>query len=175
MRFFNDLLGLKEVYRQTAEERTDSSAEHTWGCMLLADYYMDKVDAELDRERVFRILLYHDVVEVEAGDVPVTDEEGRKQKEEEEREAFQKLLAEMPDDWAERYAEFYHEYEENETVEAKFAHAMDKLEPLAQWLDVPEQLREAGYTKEFMREKKMPYLEPFPVLVDKFEEVLKEL
>ncbi len=175
MRFFNELLELKEVYRQTADDRTDSSAEHTWGCLLLADHYIDLVEKELNRERVFRLILYHDLVEVEAGDIPVTDEEAREEKEEIEREAFETITERMPDGWSERYAEFYEEYEANETMEAKFAHAMDKLEPLAQWLDVPDELREQGYTKEFMREKKMPYLEPFPVLVDEFERVLADL
>lgn len=60
------LYQLKAVYRACdVDDRKESSAEHSWGCMILADYFLSKMKLKLDRTKVMDILLYHDLVEVE--------------------------------------------------------------------------------------------------------------
>lgn len=72
---------LKSVNRHNSQgSRKESSAEHAWSCLILADYFMEKVKQKLDRVKVYEMLLYHDVVEIKTGDVNIIDEHKRKNK-----------------------------------------------------------------------------------------------
>lgn len=71
------LYRLKEIERlNSVGSRRESAAEHSWSCLVLADYFMSRSDTGLDRLRVYELLVYHDVIELEAGDTP-TEQIGR--------------------------------------------------------------------------------------------------
>ena len=85
----HDLYLLKEVERKTTvKERFESSAEHTYSCFILADYFLDLMGEKLDRGRVMQLLLYHDMVEIYAGDTFILDDTGRAEKKAKEHQAL---------------------------------------------------------------------------------------
>ena len=123
---------LKRVERQTTlldGSRRENSAEHSWHlalyAMVLAEY-----GGDLDVGRVLRMVLVHDIVEIDAGDTYIYDEQGQATKEERERQAADRLFALLPDDQAGVLRAAWDEFEERETPEARFAYAIDRLQPL---------------------------------------------
>lgn len=67
------LYKLKSVYRDSSVgNRKESSAEHSWSCLMLADYFIEKMNLKIDRIKVYELLMYHDLVEIEAGDTLYT-------------------------------------------------------------------------------------------------------
>src|SRR6267378_3485595 len=66
---FRTILKLKSVYRWcTVDNRKESSAEHSWGCLMLADLFLSAMSEKIDRLKVYELLMYHDLVEIEVGD-----------------------------------------------------------------------------------------------------------
>ena len=93
----HDLYLLKEVERKTTvKERFESSAEHTYSCFILADYFLDLMGEKLDRGRVMQLLLYHDMVEIYAGDTFILDDTGRAEKKAKEHQALEVLKKKLP-------------------------------------------------------------------------------
>lgn len=80
-------LQLKLIERKgKVRDRQESTAEHVYGCLILAEHFMPSVE-DIDELKVFRMLLYHDMVEIEAGDVFLLDDSKRKGKDEREKDA----------------------------------------------------------------------------------------
>lgn len=124
---------LKEIQRSCSvgsgkNLRKESSAEHSWSCLILADYFLTKYNFNLDRLKVYELLMYHDLVEIESGDVPVHHEEERKNKKELEKAAMKKLSNQIPPSLSNKFTSLFTEFENNQTQEAKFALAIDKLD-----------------------------------------------
>ena len=169
----NLLLKLKEVNRVTKVlNRNESSAEHTYGCLMLADYLLSRFKLNLDSEKVKKLLLYHDFVEIESGDTYFLDEEGVKNQKLKEQKAFKILQQKIPKEISQNYIALFDEYEQNETQEAKFAQAVDKLEPMIHALDYKELWHEKGFTEKNIREKKQKPMECFPELLNFFNEIM---
>ncbi len=102
----NNLFNIRKFYQLKHVERNapvgkrkESPAEHSWSCLILADYFLNKMkkkDGEaLDRLKVYELLMYHDVVEIEAGDICISKEEKRKTKEAKFAKAIDALDAEI--------------------------------------------------------------------------------
>lgn len=150
---------LKEVYRSChVLDRNESSAEHTWGCMILADYFLNKMKTKLNREKVMDILLYHDLVEVESGDTYAHNKEGQKTKKQREEKGFARLKRKIPSELAKKYTKLYKEYKDCRTVEAKFANAIDKLDPIIHSLEKSHSWAEWDLYEEDIREVKEKHL-----------------
>ena len=171
---FRILNKLKSVYRVSkVGDRNESTAEHTWACLMLADYFLEKYDYNLDKKRVIDLLMYHDVMEIEAGDVSVYDNEPAEQKKAREEKALQKLISSLTREHAARLKSLFHEYEESKTREAQFALAIDKFEPVIHNLDYPKIWNEFNITERMIREKKEKYLKPFPEILALFNEIMR--
>src|SRR3989338_4306660 len=85
---------LKNIERaNSVGKRKESSAEHSWSCLILADYFLSKTDIKLNRLKVYELLMYHDLVEIEAGDSNLIDVEKRKQKQQQKLKPTHKLKA----------------------------------------------------------------------------------
>ncbi|MDD5489640.1 MAG: HD domain-containing protein [Candidatus Moranbacteria bacterium] len=163
---------LKEVYRTChVLDRRESSAEHSWSSMILADYFLGKMKLKLDRERVMDILLYHDLVEVEAGDTYVHDKKALKTKEKREKEGLEKLKEKMPKVLLKKYVALYGEYKECKTAEARFANAIDKLDPIVHSLEKAHSWAEWDLSEEDVREVKEKHL----VFSQEFMNILDDL
>lgn len=167
---------LKTVQRQAeVGDRYESTSEHSFHAVLLADmlaeYYPDGVDVQ----RVKDLVLYHDLVEVHAGDAALTDTQARKNKELAEKQAFEQLLGEVPN--AQRYKQLYHEYEERETIESQIAKKIDLLEVLIQSTNQQRIIKDQGYTEEFLRDAYASMKGDVPIIDELFEKsltILKE-
>lgn len=163
---------LKSVERfNRVKDRRESSAEHSWSCLVLADYFLSGIKQKLDQEKVMSMLLYHDLVEIEVGDVNLIDEHKRKDKREKELEVAKILSKKMPKEIGEKYLRLFQEFEECKTSEAKFCKAIDALDAELHELDYKEDWK--GWTEEFLRKKKGFLFEEFPEMKALFEESLR--
>lgn len=132
IRFIYELDKLKSEYRQAFlidESRRENSAEHSWHLAMVAMAMAPHAKEPIDLERVIRILLVHDIVEIDAGDVDIYDYEARQNKEVEEIAAADRIFALLPEPEATDLRALWDEYEARETPEAKFAYSCDRLQP----------------------------------------------
>lgn len=134
MEFIIEIEKLKQIYRQNVvigTKRNENDAEHSWHlaimAMVLSEYAEDK---ELDLLRVIKMLIVHDLVEIDAGDTFCYDEKAKEDKWQREERAAQRLFNILPTDQAEEIMALWKEFEERETAEARFAACMDRLQPL---------------------------------------------
>ena len=126
---------LKQVLRRTPladRSRKENSAEHSWHLVLAAIVLHEYSTAEIDLLRVLEMLAVHDLVEIDAGDTFAYDAQDLVTKAERERVAAERVFALLPADQASRVRSLWEEFEAQETPEACFANAMDRLQPLLQ-------------------------------------------
>lgn len=134
-RFITELDKLKAVTRQNRPvglDRKENSAEHSWQVAVLAMSLAKFAPAPIDISRVIRMLLLHDVVEIDAGDTILYDESGRAAKELEELVAAKRVFSLLPEKLGEEYLAIWEEFESRKTPEAIFAYSMDRLMPVIQ-------------------------------------------
>lgn len=132
MAFVLEVDKLKEVLRRTRlphSRRLENSAEHTWHIVLMAVTLAEHADtAQLDLGRVLRMLLVHDLVEIDAGDTFGYDTAAHADKHEREVRAAERLFGLLPEDQAVEFRALWDEFEAVATAEARFALAMDRLQ-----------------------------------------------
>jgi putative hydrolases of HD superfamily len=124
---------LKEVIRRTriaSGERYENTAEHSWHLALYALVLAEHADEPIDVSRVIRMLLIHDLVEIDAGDTFAYDEVGYESKQAREREAADRLYGILPADQATALRDLWDEFEDGDTPDARFARAIDRLQPV---------------------------------------------
>ena len=131
--FIMELDKIKNITRQTYisdGSRKENDAEHSWHlalmCFVLAEYSNEPIDVL----KTMKMVLMHDVIEIDAGDTYAYDVEGNKTKRERELRAAERIYAILPDEQAKEYRALWDEFEAMETPEAKFANVLDKLQPL---------------------------------------------
>jgi len=113
--------------------RQESSAEHSWMLGLLAIVLSGELETKVDILKVVKMVTVHDLAEAITGDIPSHEISSRKEnKYQAEKDAFKELAQDLPKKTAEEIVSLWEEFEENETVEAKFANALDKLEATLQ-------------------------------------------
>jgi len=123
---------LKSVLRKTRPvglDRYENSAEHSWHVCLAALMLKDHANDSIDIDRVIKMLLIHDLGEIDAGDTIVyaSNSAGVKEKEE---AGVNRLFAMLPEGQAEQYKSLWDEFEEGMTADAVYARAIDRLPPL---------------------------------------------
>ena len=125
---------LKHVQRRAIlmdKSRRENSAEHSWHIalmvMVLSEYARD---TDIDFFRVMKILLVHDLIEIDAGDTYCYDEVGTKDQSIREHQAAERIFSLLPEDQANTMCDLWLEFESRNTPEAKFAVALDCLMPL---------------------------------------------
>jgi putative hydrolase of HD superfamily len=108
----------------------ENDAEHAWHMaimtMLLAEYASEPIDVL----RTMSMLLIHDLVEIDAGDTYAYDETGKATQQEREQAAAERVFAMLPDDQGRKMRALWDEFEAGETAEARFAMAMDRIQPM---------------------------------------------
>ncbi len=123
----------KNIFRQTHisdHGRNENDAEHAWHMAIMAYLLREYSNDPIDITRVMLMCLIHDVVEIDAGDTYAYDTEGKKTQKAREEAAKERLYSMLPDDQKEELMTIFEEFEAGETPEAKFARAMDNLQPL---------------------------------------------
>lgn len=134
--FIVEIDKLKEVYRRSfimEATRNENDAEHTWHLAMMAVLLTEYVDTkDLDLLRVLKMILIHDLVEIDAGDTFAYDPQGQLDKKDREERAAERIFNLLPKDQAEEVFALWREFETGQTEEAKYAHALDKLQPVLQ-------------------------------------------
>jgi putative hydrolase of HD superfamily len=124
---------LKQVLRQTVligDGRRENDAEHSWHLALMAVILVEHSAEPVDVLKVVKMVIIHDLVEIDAGDTFAYDEEGQRGKVDRERTAAKRIFALLPAGLSEELKELWEEFEARETAEARYANALDRLQPL---------------------------------------------
>ncbi|MBP2180602.1 HD domain-containing protein [Amycolatopsis magusensis] len=149
---------LKTVLRQSplaAAERRENDAEHSWHLALMVAVLAEHADEPIDLGHTIQLVVVHDLVEIYAGDTPLYDDGGRESQQEREEAAAEKLFGLLPDDQAVHFRALWDEFETRGTPEARFAKAMDRMQPLLlNWLAKGGTWQTPGVTAATVRERK---------------------
>ncbi|MGH7448079.1 MAG: HD domain-containing protein, partial [Longimicrobiales bacterium] len=123
------LKNVLRVSRITDGSRQENSAEHSWHVALMALLLHEHAPADVDVLHAVRLLLVHDIVEIDAGDTYCYDEQGYVDRIERERQAATRLFGLLPDDQSSECLALWEEFEAMRTPAAVFANAIDRLQP----------------------------------------------
>jgi len=135
--FIIEIDKLKAVYRQTTvkedNDRYENSAEHSWHITLIAQLLKDYAEQPIDITRVVKMLLIHDIIEIDAGDLfAFAETQDHQQQALKEEQAAQRLFGLLPEAQHQEYKSLWFEFEEAESNDAQFAKGMDRILPLVQ-------------------------------------------
>ena len=132
--FVREVDKLKTINRQTLltdASRQENDAEHSWHLALMALVLGEYASSDaIELLHVIRMVLVHDLVEIDAGDTYCYDEAGYKDKTQREITAAERIFNLLPPDQATEVRALWDEFEASQTPEAKFANALDRLQPL---------------------------------------------
>ena len=131
--FIVEIDKLKTILRQTLlmdASRRENDAEHSWHIATMAFVLAEYADDPVDAGRVAKMLLIHDVVEIDAGDTFIPDEAGHADKEAREQAAAARLYGLLPEDQAAELTDLWREFEARHSADARFAHSLDRLQPI---------------------------------------------
>lgn len=123
----------KKISRQTYlsdASRRETDAEHAWHAAVMAVLLNEYANEKIDVLKTVSMLLIHDIVEIDAGDTYAYDEEGKKTQRQREERAAQRIYGMLPKDQEQKLRDLWEEFEEAKTPEAKFARAMDHIQPV---------------------------------------------
>ena len=130
--FLLEIDQLKHTLRQTIlldRSRHENSVEHSWHIALSVMIFAEYADLDgVDLSRVIRMLLIHDLVEIDAGDTYCYDEQAGADQHERERRAADRIFGLLPGDQAQDFCNLWEEFEKAGTPEARYAHAMDRFQ-----------------------------------------------
>ena len=158
MNFLLELDKMKNIYRQTYvlhEDRHENDAEHSWHLALLAIILAEYANEPVDLKTVMETVLIHDIVEIDAGDTYAYDDLGNATKAEREQKAADRLYGLLPEEQGKRLRRLWEEFEAQSTPEARFAAALDRIQPLTlNYTKKGKSWKEHG-TKRSQAEKRM--------------------
>ena len=132
LEFITEIDKLKHVLRQTtliSASRRENSAEHSWHLAVMASVLLEYAPPETDLTRVLELLLLHDIVEIDAGDTFCYDVAANLDKAEREQAAAARIFGLLPEGSGMRLRGLWEEFEDGTTTEARFANALDRLQP----------------------------------------------
>lgn len=133
--FIKEIDKIKYIQRKTKlfnSNRHENDAEHSWHLSVMALLLLEHANEDVDILKVIKMVLIHDVVEIDAGDTFLYDTSKEHINTIEERKAAERIFGILPKDQADDFIAVWEEFEAGETKEAKFAKAMDRLQPILQ-------------------------------------------
>lgn len=153
--FLQELEELKLVERMnlTKSMRRENSAEHSWHAAMCALVLRPWIDVPYDPDRVTKMLLIHDIVEIDAGDVSLYDDAGRLAVKEKEAYAAKRIFG-ILGACGEDLLSLWQEYEKMETNDARVAKAMDGFQPVLSYFTVERRYKDIPVSKEQLLAKK---------------------
>jgi len=133
--FIKEIDKLKYIQRRTRlfnSDRNENDAEHSWHLAMMAIILSQHSNTPIDVLKVLKMVLIHDIVEIDAGDTFIYDTAKNHVNTADERLAAERIFGLLPKEQADDLIAIWEEFEAGETDEAKFAKSMDRLEPLLQ-------------------------------------------
>lgn len=160
---------LKTVIRNTLltdRSRFENSAEHSWHAALTAVVIFDAADTDgMDLSHIVKMLLVHDIVEIDAGDTFCYSLEQRQTQMLREKKAAERIFGLLPEPQADELRQLWREFEAQQTPEARFANAVDRLQPLLQAIHTQGKTwRQNGIRKDQVIERMQPIRAALPSL-----------
>lgn len=133
--FIKEIDKIKYIQRKTKlfnSDRPENDAEHSWHLAMMTLVLAEHSDQPIDVLKVLKMVLIHDIVEIDAGDIFIYDSTKNHTNTEEELIAAKRIFGLLPTEQAEEFMALWKEFEDEITDEAKFAKSMDRFEPLLQ-------------------------------------------
>lgn len=170
---------IKNIMRRTLlvdGSRRENDAEHSWHLaimsMLLTEYADDK---NFTLDKVLKMVIVHDLVEIYAGDTFAFDVKGNIEKEDKEKQAADKLFGQLPSNQGKQLRKLWEEFDEAKTPEARYAAALDRLQPFIHNLCTEGHTWVLGkVTKEQVYKRSGLAMEVLPALKPWMEEQINE-
>ena len=131
--FIKTIEEMKKIYRMTkiiGEDRRENDAEHSWHVATMSLFLEKYSKTKIDVNKVIKMMLVHDLVEIYAGDTFAYDENANLDKSERELKAMDKIISQTSKSLGALINSLWLEFENKETDESKYANAMDRLQPL---------------------------------------------
>ena len=180
IKFIIEVDKIKHILRQNYiidNSRRENDAEHSWHLalmtMILSEY---SVKSQLDTLKVMKMVIIHDLVEIDAGDTFAYDKVNNLDKIKREEKAAQRIFGLLPVDQRDEMIQLWHEFESMDSEEAKFAASMDRLHPLIH----NYKTEAAGWknhiiTKKDVEKRNQPSKESAPELWKYIKEIIEEI
>ncbi len=133
--FIKEIDKLKYIQRKTKlfnSDRNENDAEHSWHLAMMTIVLAEHANKPIDVLKVLKMVLIHDIVEIDAGDTFLYDTQKNHNNTDEELMAAKRIFGLLPTAQAEEFIAIWQEFEEGKTDEARFAKSMDRFEPLLQ-------------------------------------------
>lgn len=133
MNFIREIDKEKQIFRQTYVSdgtRKENDAEHAWHMAIMTFLLSEYANEEIDVLKTIRMILIHDIVEIDAGDTYAYDDAAKTTQRQREERAADRLFGLLPEDQAKELRDLWEEFEAGETKEACFARTMDNVQPL---------------------------------------------
>lgn len=130
--FIREIDKEKQIERQThitGASRRENDAEHAWHAAVMAVLLSEYANEKIDVPKTVTMLLIHDIVEIDAGDTYAYDEDGLATQQQREKKAADRIFGLLPDDQRKKFRSLWEEFEQAQSNEAKFARAMDNIQP----------------------------------------------
>lgn len=179
IRFILEIDKLKGIIRNTLltdQSRLENAAEHSWHAALTALVLFDGASAKgMDLEHVLKMLLVHDLVEIDAGDIQCYNTDQLRVHMEMEQKAAERIFNLLPDNQANMLLQLWQEFQAHQTPEACFANAVDRLQPLLQAVHTRGKTwRQHKIRKEQVIERMRPIRAALPALWDYVLELIED-
>ncbi len=133
--FIHEIDKLKYIQRRTKlfnSDRCENDAEHSWHLAMMTIVLAEHSNVPVDVLKVLKMVLIHDIVEIDAGDIFLYDNVLNHTNTDAEHKAAERIFGLLPHEQAREFIEIWDEFESGSSPEAKFARSMDRLEPLLQ-------------------------------------------
>jgi putative hydrolase of HD superfamily len=131
--FILEIDKLKQITRQSYlvdASRHETDSDHSWHLAMMAFLLKEHANEEVDVLHVIMMVLIHDLVEIDAGDTYAYDTAGNATKRAREEKAADRIFNLLPEDQAQLVRDLWEEFEARQTPEAKFANALDRIQPI---------------------------------------------
>jgi putative hydrolase of HD superfamily len=131
--FLREIDQLKNVVRKSPlidQSRKENSAEHSWHLAMYALILSGSSNQTINVDRVIRMLLIHDIVEIDAGDHPIHESTNCENQEKREQQAANRIFGILPDSQSEELMALWQEFEAGDSNDAAFAKSLDRMQPL---------------------------------------------
>jgi putative hydrolase of HD superfamily len=135
LEFIKEIDKLKYIQRKTKifnSNRHENDAEHSWHLAMMVMVMAEHANAPIDMLKVIKMVLIHDIVEIDSGDVFFYDTTKNHSNTDEELLAANRIFGLLPEEQAQQLIEIWKEFKAGETDDAKFAKSMDRLAPMMQ-------------------------------------------
>jgi putative hydrolase of HD superfamily len=133
--FIKEIDKVKYIKRKTrllGSDRHENNAEHSWHLAVMALILAEHANEQVDLLKVLKMVLIHDLVEIDTGDIFLFDTAKNHDNSDEERAAARRIFGMLPENQAQEMIQIWEEFEAGESREAKFAKALDRFEPVLQ-------------------------------------------